>query len=249
LILKNDGELFKFDLAEGETKHTPEYKIEKIADNVKTSSGAEQSDTYKFNDILSSSEEMQTAIESLVKAGVINGTGDTEFSPEKAVNRAEAAAMLLRMTGKKDSEDISDFVDVTEDKLYYNTAGASQKYGIINGYEDNTFRGDEDISALQLISINARVLRNEKNIGESVTVDVSDNMPEWLKIEEDIEENIEPEDNTYVPDGVPEWCRDDIKLALQEGLITEEELERFLDNDSITRSEAAVILYRLYDRI
>jgi hypothetical protein len=70
-------------------------------------------------------------------------------------------------------------------------------------------------------------------------------MPEWLRVEENVEEN-DMSDILYC---VPEWFRDDIGLALREGLISETELRGFLDNDSITRAEAAVILYRLYDRI
>ncbi|MCD8181465.1 MAG: S-layer homology domain-containing protein, partial [Firmicutes bacterium] len=166
------------------------------------------------------SDEAQKAVNALTRAGIIRGVSDTEFAPDAAVTRAEAAALLLRMTAQSDADGNGGFSDVTEDMWYYDTAGASKKYGIISGFEDNTFRGDDRISKVQLISLAARALKNERNVTASET------------------------ENTY---DAPEWAAEEIALALNSGLITENDLSDL--NTPISRADAAVILYRLYDRI
>jgi hypothetical protein len=225
LILNNSGELFEFSLThidDGDT-YKPQYSISKITDDVKLADPIERKEqTIYFKDISDKTTEEQKAINSLCKAGITEGTNETTFSPDKEVTRAETAALLLRMSAVPET-DGDGFSDVTADNWYYGTASTSKKYGIVKGYEDNTFRGDENVSALQFISLNARVLKNERNVEAKNTVDV--------------------------PYNIPEWYRNDIRIALKEGLITEEELDGFLNNGSITRAEAAVILYRLYDRI
>ena len=48
-------------------------------------------------------------------AGIIKGISDTEFSPDEGINRAETAALLLRMTGKENETAEPMFSDVTAD--------------------------------------------------------------------------------------------------------------------------------------
>ena len=223
LILKNNGDLFEFELIEGKQRHTPQYKIEKINSNIKLSIIENNKKPKKFSDVSDQTEEMQTAINALFKAGIVEGTGETEFSPDKPITRAEIAALLLWISAKTDIEDNGGFTDVTEDKWYYHTAGTSKKHGIVLGFEDNTFRGDEPVSKLQMVSLTSRVLRNE-----SVFVDEEVNSKAYANI--------------------PDWAVEDIALAEQEGLISAEK-DLISLNEDMTRGEAAVILYRLYNKI
>lgn len=222
LILKNNGELFEFDLAEGKQAHMPEYKIIKITDGIKLRQTAKQNKIKQFVDIESESDEVKKSVNSLTKAGIVEGTGETEFSPDKPITRAEIAALLLRMTAKNIDESNSDFVDVTTDKWYYNIAGASKKYGIVSGFDDNTFRGDDTITRLQLVSLTSRTLSAEKGI----SLDMSQMKYAYI----------------------PEWAQNDIALAEQEGLINIKNELKDID-EPMTRGEAAVILYRLYEKI
>lgn len=221
LILKNNGELFEFDLVEGKQAHTPEYKMLKITDDVKLPATAEQAKNKQFTDISDKSDETQKAVNSLAKAGIIDGTSETEFSPDKPITRAEIAALLLRMTAKTEADSNGGFADVTPDKWYYNTAGTSKKYGIVSGFDDNTFRGDEAITGVQLVSLTARTLSAEKNISAQTQSKYSN---------------------------IPEWAQSDIALAEQEGLVSVQSEINDIDAP-MTRGEAAVILYRLYEKI
>ena len=152
----------------------------------------------------------------------MEGITETEFMPDKEITRAEMAALLLRMTGKGDETGEASFSDVSANDWYYGIAGASQKYGIINGYEDNTFRGNETVSELQLVSLAASTLRNEGTA-------------------------VEPEEKKALGAGiVPDWAYEDIEYALNHEIITEAEASNISDKP-MTRGEAAVILYRLYN--
>lgn len=104
------------------------------------------------------------------------------------------------------------------------TSGSAKKYGIMNGFEDNTFRGNSSISGIQFISIAARTLK-----GNSLH-DLSDTSIE-------------------LPSEIPLWAYDDIKTAVSGNLISLSELKDFISGNDISRSKAAVILYRLYNEI
>ena len=225
LILKNNGELYL-----KEYKVDYEYSdfnnnLEKLADNIKLPQKNVEFIKKDFTDISNKSDEMQKSIKSLSKAGIIKGSSDTTYSPDESISRAETAALLLRMTGKSNETADVEFSDVTPDKWYYSTAGVSQKYGILNGYEDNTFRGEERISKLQFVSLASRVLRDES-----------------------FEDITQYEEKRNELNGIPDWAKDDINLALNSKLVDESDISGDW-NEKITRGEAAVILYRLYNKI
>jgi hypothetical protein len=213
LVLKENGDLLLFAIPLYEDKLP--YEAGKIMGNIKLPD--ETPILRNFSDISNKSEEMQTAINSLAKAGIISGVTDVEFAPDKPITRAEIAALLLRMTVKEEESGNGGFEDVTPETWYYHTAGASKKYGIVSGYDDNTFRGNEEISKIHMITLAARTLRTERAYNDIMY----DELP------------------------VPEWAKDDVSLAVFAGLADKEEN---FDGD-ITRGEAAVILYRLYELI
>ncbi len=219
LVLKNSGELMLLEFLESDEM---KYRFTKLMDNVKLTFPVDN--TAEFTDIADETAEAQNAIKLLAKSGITDGTGENTFSPQKTFTRAEIAAMLLRMTGRSEEKEDTDFSDVNSSKWYYDIAGVSQKYGIVQGFEDNTFRGNDVISGNQLISLTARVLRTEG----FATI---------------------PDTSVQLPANIPDWAKSDVELAIRGGLITEAEAAELAVKDNITRAEAAVILYRLYDRI
>ena len=222
LVLKDTGELFEFNIVPQEKEDDAQYVLNEIFDDVKLSNYENDVPDIKYEDISEKSEEIQKSIEALSKAGIIYGTSENEFSPDKYVSRAEAAAMFLRMIGKENEQSKTDFTDVTSDKWYYNIAGTSQKYGLINGFEDNTFRGDDTISNIQFITLCARVLMNETNTELKETINF---------------------------ENVPDWAKKEIAVAVGENLISADNKILESPNENITRGEAAVILYKLYNKI
>lgn len=116
-----------------------------------------------FEDIKYKSAEMQEAIKLLASKGIISGTSETKFSPDKSISRAEVAAIILRTLSKLDQNADGGFSDVTKQNWYYGAAGSAKQTGIISGYPDNTFRGNVVIPKVQIVSVTARVLKNEMN--------------------------------------------------------------------------------------
>lgn len=210
-VLKNNGELYMYHLEVGGVHFT------KIMDDIKLPEEKTVLNTKEFTDISNKSEEEQKAINSLTKAGIIKGISETKFSPDKFMTRSEIAALLLRMTAEEESAGNGGFYDVSSDDWYCGVASKSAELGIVKGFEDNTFRGEDTISKLQFASLVSRTLEKERDLEYKINNNLS----------------------------VPDWAKEDISLVISAGIISENEN---LDGD-ITRSEAAVILYKLYDLI
>lgn len=85
-----------------------------------------------FSDIKDKSAEMQEAIKLLASKGIIGGTSETEFSPDKSISRAEVAAIILRTLSKLDESADGGFSDVVKSNWFYGTAGSAKNAGIIN---------------------------------------------------------------------------------------------------------------------
>ena len=175
MVLKNDGTLYKYDL------NVDGYKLDYIMNDIKIKSNLSDIEQNKinFNDILNNSKEQQLAINSLEKAGIVEGVSESDFAPDKLLTRAEIAALMMRMLAIENVNSNGGFFDVTEDKWYYGIAGASKEANIIAGYEDNTFRGDETITKLQLVSLISRTLRNENKAEINTTGNELQSIPSW----------------------------------------------------------------------
>ncbi len=226
LLLADYGVLYECNL-ESESPFVGRVKIK--ASNIKDIKQPQIITEQKMNEYTDIKDsDFKNEITSLAKAGIVKGVTDDKFMPDNTISRAESAALLLRMTGKENetAASYSDFSDVPQDSWYYNTAGLSQNYGIIQGYDDNTFRGEETVSDLQLAVLAARTIKNE---GTAIAV--------------------YKDKQIDVPDNIPLWAADDIACALKYGIITKAEASNLSDEHDMTRGEAAVMLYRLYNAI
>ena len=182
-----------------------------------------------FTDIKDKTAEMQDAIKVLAAKGVINGTSETTFSPDDSISRAEIAALIMRTLSRLDPNEDGGFADVTKDNWFFGVAGSSRKHGIINGFEDNTFRGNDIILKEQIVVVAARVLKNEMDYI------VPTSPEEYLKYTD--------------ADSLPEWAKEDIALAEMANLIMERTDNMFVPEDEMTRGDAAIILMRLFNKI
>ena len=187
-----------------------------------------QTNQKDFTDIANKSTEMQSAIRYLASKGIINGDTDTTFSPDASISRAEIAALIVRALGKLDSSATNSFTDVTTANWYYSAAGSSQRLGIITGYEDNTFRGTTAINKEQIVAVAARVLISEMNYktpGDTAT---------YL--------------GKY-SDTVVSWAQPQVALATKENLVVYRTDGTFSGAKNMTRGDAAIIIYRLFQKI
>lgn len=89
-------------------------------------------------------------IEAVYAAGILNGTGDGKFSPNKAMTRGMAASMLYRMRGEPATEWYTGFEDVTENSWYSDAVSWAYREGIISGYGNGKFGGEDYLRREQL---------------------------------------------------------------------------------------------------
>ncbi|WP_185602092.1 S-layer homology domain-containing protein, partial [Paenibacillus sp. 598K] len=84
------------------------------------------------------------------EAGVFSGYEDGTLQPDRLISRAELATLLQRILGlSRDSSTASgavEFTDVAATAWYYGAVMEAREAGIIEGYEDGTFRPEQTVS-------------------------------------------------------------------------------------------------------
>jgi len=184
----------------------------------------------KFEDIKSESAELREAVLTLASKGIIYGTAEGEYSPDKNITRAEVAAVMLRMILGSDGIDPNEdgkFVDVPKDSWYFGIAGTSKREHLIDGYSDNTFRGNVVIPFEDIVSVLGRTLERE-------TYMISDSSENIIKAKYD---NF---------NDVSNWVRNELALAIECSVVTLPENRTYDGEEEMTRGDAAVSVYNVY---
>ena len=158
----------------------------------------------------------------------IFGYDDGTFRPDKNMSRAEAAAIFARLISEQKGEKISgksDFADVKSSEWYSKFIGYIEKYGIIKGYSDNTFKPDENISRAEFVAMTVRFnsLFNDVKKG-SYTVKYTDVA------------------NNY-------WAYSDIAYAKHAGWLNGYADGTFKGDNAITRAEVVTVVNKATGRI
>lgn len=93
------------------------------------------------------------AITTLSKLGVIDGYEDGTFKPEGSITRAEFTKIVVYTLGLGELQtEPKEFSDVSDHWAKYNIKTAYDQ-GIINGFEDATFRPDENVTYEQALKM------------------------------------------------------------------------------------------------
>ena len=116
------------------------------------------------------------AIKTLTKSGIISGYADGTFLGNNNITRAEFTKIAVLAFGLYDEDADCNFADVSGNDWFYPYVASAAKYGVINGYEDATFRPDDCITRqdIALIVYNARYNGEE---GDAQFADSSDIAP------------------------------------------------------------------------
>lgn len=106
-----------------------------------------------FNDVDSSNSYVE-AISTLSTLQVINGYEDGSFQPEKEITRAEYTKMIVYMLGMDSfTTPITTFTDVPESHWANAYIKTAYDMGIINGFDDGTFRPDAPVTYEQALKM------------------------------------------------------------------------------------------------
>ncbi len=132
----------------GEPTETPEITEQPAGTDV-PSGGDEQSG---FTDVPEDAWYKDT-VDYVVENGLMNGTSETEFSPETDITRGMFVTVLYRMEGSPETELDYSFTDVAADAYYAEAVAWADDNGIVTGYSAEEFVPDQTISREQMAAI------------------------------------------------------------------------------------------------
>lgn len=162
---------------------------------------------------------------------VINGVNESVFNPNADITRAEFAAIMVRGLGLKLGEGTVKFADVPADSWYAASVEAASGAGLINGFEDGTFRPDARITREQAMNIIAKAMKLTGLAELTGTV------------------NTEGVLAAFTDAGrAGGWAKDSLALAARAGLITGRGGSKLEAKANVTRAEVAVLIQRLLQK-
>ncbi len=174
------------------------------------------------------------AVNSLASRQILGDFSGRKMSPSQAATRAEVASIVSKGMGiYTDKSGASKFLDVTLTDSYYIATAVAVEYGLINGYGDNTFKPECNITRQEAIAILARTSRLAKNLSvtESTTLTKS-------QADELVGKFSDAND-------VAEWAKMDVAECVQEGIIRGDNNNRINPNSNVTRAELVQMVYNL----
>ena len=160
------------------------------------------------------------AVQYAYAGGLMTGVSANEFAPDATTTRGMIVSMLARLEGVESANDAG-FADV-EGEWYATAVNWAASVGVVNGYEDNTFRPNDAITREQLAAI---LMNYAAYKGEDVNARAS------LDAYSDAE-------------NVSTWATDTMSWAVAEGYITGMTADTLQPQGSATRAQVAAILQR-----
>ncbi|MBO5930132.1 MAG: S-layer homology domain-containing protein, partial [Clostridia bacterium] len=113
-------------------------------------------DTLKFSDVTSDNTYYE-AITNLTAEGIINGFEDGTFKPDEAVTRAQYTKIMCYAQNvgdiKYSEADRAKFPDVDPNHWAIDNITTARNSGIINGYDDGTFKPENSVLYEQAVKM------------------------------------------------------------------------------------------------
>ena len=158
------------------------------------------------------------AIQYAYDNGLMTGVSATEFAPEQTTTRAMIVSILARLENVTTAQ-AAGFADVT-DEWYATAVNWAANVGVVNGYEDGTFKPNDAITREQLAAI-------LMNYAACIGQDVSNRA-----------------DLTSYTDQPSTWAEETMQWAVAEGLISGVTADTLQPQGSAARAQVAAILQR-----
>ena len=157
------------------------------------------------------------------KRGIVHGHSETKFSPQSDITRVEFAAILLRTMGVAlSASPLSEQSFIDQDQIpawAMSAVSTAVENGMLSGYPDHSLRPLDSVSRAEMVTMIARAMKWEIEQGSTTFIDDAD---------------------------IPYWAKGYIQEAVQRGLVSGREGNRFSPSESATRAEATVLLLRLW---
>ncbi len=163
---------------------------------------------------------------------IFEGTGGSQFNPDRDITRGEFAVILVRGLGlQMEKGATTSFSDVKSTDPYRAAIDTAHVYQLLSGFDDGTFRPNEKITREQAMVIISNAMRltglKTKLSGQSA------------------EETL----RSYA-DGakVSEWAKNGIADSVQAGVVSGRSDDKLAPKAYMTRAEFAAIMQRLLQK-
>ncbi|MFD0716204.1 S-layer homology domain-containing protein [Paenibacillus sp. GCM10027626] len=154
--------------------------------------------------------------------GIVSGYPDGTFRPNNPITRAEFTVMLVSALKLDGTGAELTFKDQAKIGAWAKQAVAlAVQAGIVNGYEDDSFRADAQITRAEMASMIARA--SGLSLDPNARTSFAD--------EEDI----------------PKWAKGAVEAIKRFGIVNGRGGNKFVPNDTVTRTEAVVMLLRMLE--
>ncbi|MBQ8526395.1 MAG: chitobiase/beta-hexosaminidase C-terminal domain-containing protein [Clostridia bacterium] len=97
-------------------------------------------------------------IEYMTDKDVVEGYPDGEFKPAGALTRAEFAALITRFVKLDEPEGDNPYPDVAEDHWAHDYIVSLHESGLMQGYEDGSFRAEKNITRAEVMTVVNKIL-------------------------------------------------------------------------------------------
>ncbi|MBP1989316.1 S-layer homology domain-containing protein [Paenibacillus eucommiae] len=171
-----------------------------------------------FTDI--SGHWAEANIKLAVSSGVVSGYPDGTFKPGKTVTRAEFVMMLMNALKPQGEGAALTFTDTAKIGAWAQQAVAQAvQAGIIQGYEDGSFRPDAEITRAEMAVILANALGQHG--GSYAATGFADDK------------------------NIPAWAKEGVAYVKQAGIVQGKGDNEFAPQDHATRAEAVTVLQNM----
>lgn len=167
-----------------------------------------------FYDLPRDNSEKSQAVYKLADAGIVGGYENGTFRPDNQLTRAELCKIVNLIFDFSTPHTIN-FADIKNTDWFYGHVLIAKQAGYINGFEDNTFRGNNKLTREQTCAIISRIVKLEL---ASSDITINDN--------------------------VSAWAESDVLKVISNGIMPLEENGNFRATENITRAELCMALAR-----
>ena len=166
----------------------------------------------------------KAAVDFAQGSGLMNGMTPTQFAPNVTASRAMVAQVLYRLAGSPTVLHIAAIPDADPDAWYYNAMLWASCTGIMQGYEDGTYRPERAVSRQEMATILCRAAEVELDAAA-----VDDALAE-------------------LADGgsVASWAREGVAFCYQNGIMTGVDDTHFDPTGMLTRAQLAKVFFNRY---
>lgn len=204
------------------------YTFERVNKNHTISVTFKEAEAVDVADIfwdISTSTWCYDAVQFVYVNGLMNGTTTTTFEPNRTLNRGMWVTMLYRMAGSPAISGTEDFTDVDASTWCYDALLWASRNGIVNGFDDGTFRANAVVTRQQLVAI---LYRYAQYMGYDTSASAT------------LEGFV---------DASAVWAVEPMQWALAEGVLAGTSATTLSPNGSANRGQAATFLMRFMNNV